>query len=352
MLGQNIGSMYVKNVTERDFGYFSDIESASLVSFAQINNSGLIIVKTTEEDVLFKDMNVTRNYLIFVCLLGIVVSVVAAYFISLQVSIPVKALDSGMKRVRQGNLSARVEIKSKDEFGRLGDTFNKMLERINQLIFDLKQEQESKRIAEIQSLQSRINPHFLYNTLSSIRYLISMGQQEIAEGAILSLIRLFKKMSGKDGELINIEEEVDLLNDYMKIQEIRYGGDYTILVNINEGLMKYKILKLTLQPLVENALIHGIRQNQTDGKIIISGYMKNDNIFIEIEDNGKGISEQVIKNIFNEEKQNNNSDLFNGTGIKNIHERIKLYFGHQYGLKIMNINPGTRVVVTIPARKE
>jgi two-component system sensor histidine kinase YesM len=253
-----------------------------------------------------------------------------------------------MKQVEKGNFDIQTEIGEMNEIGQLGRSFNLMVSRTKFLMEEMIHNQENKRKSELLLLQSQINPHFLYNTLDSIVWMAEQKQHEEVVLMTSALAKLFRASITKDQELVPIRVEIEHITNYLLIQKMRYEEELDYVIDIDESILSYKTLKILLQPFVENAIYHGIRNMYgiEDGRITIRGREANDQIVFEVEDNGLGMTpEQLGKIRFNGEQDTRNQ----GIGIRNVNERIKLYFGHEYGIQIRSeIEVGTCVTITIP----
>lgn len=261
---------------------------------------------------------------------------------------PIFKLTSLMKEVEKGNLDISCKVKGADELGMLASGFNHMTGQIKELLRKIMQDQEDKRLAEIQILQHQINPHFLYHTLNSIRWMAKIYKVENIDIMVTSLIKLMKNSIGSENEFITIQNEIELLQCYFDIQKFRFIDKFEVEMNIDTQINEYLIMKLLLQPVVENALIHGIEPMKGKGRIEISGRKDGGNIEFIIRDNGLGMDEESLKSVLSD--KNFKSKQFSGIGLKNVNERIKLHFGGDYGLQINScLNVGTTVTVKIPA---
>jgi len=260
---------------------------------------------------------------------------------------PVKQLMDSMKEVEQGNFEkANVDVKSGNEIGSLGKSFNIMAERIRQLIEQNTAVQEQKRRSELRALRSQINPHFLYNTLDSI---IWMAEGEKNKEVVLmtaALARLLRQSISNDNERIPIEKEIEYTRNYLTIQQMRYKDKLEYEIDVAPDIQKEEIINLVLQPLVENALYHGIKYKGSKGKITIRGFQEEDRIVIQISDDGNGMDEETLLNIMDKSKANEGTG---GVGVYNVHTRLQLYYGEDYGLHFESaLGQGTTVTVTIP----
>ena len=257
-------------------------------------------------------------------------------------------LQSNMKKIERGQLNTRMKAFSVRELNHLAMGFNRMVEEISTLLSRVKNEQERKRKAEFKVLQNQINPHFLYNTLESINSMAVLhGSRDISKMTI-NLGKLLRISINTDDK-VTIGNEVRHVISYMEIQNVRFNKRFTFKIEIDKQLEHDHMLKLVLQPLVENILIHAFDRNKTDGVITIRGGISNSDGFFFIEDNGVGIAMDVLAT-FNRRNQGNNISNQNiGCGVMNVQERIKLFYGERYGLMICSEETkGTTIKLTFP----
>lgn len=248
----------------------------------------------------------------------------------------------------KGNLDYSFPIDRKDEFGELALEINRMLRRIKQLIYDLRETEEKKRRADFQVLLSQINPHFLYNTLNTIDMLIDFGDKRELHQVMLVLTRLLKYGLDRSTDLRPLREELHNISDYLYILSVRYGNRFTFEVADPGELAEVPVLKLVLQPIVENAVFHGIHPLvDRPGKLAVSVISQGNDIEIRIADNGVGMTPEKmaeIKQLLKEEGTGKGQSI----GLFNVHKRIQLYYGMNYGLHIEpGITVGTTVIVKL-----
>ncbi|WP_436239442.1 cache domain-containing sensor histidine kinase [Paenibacillus sp. LjRoot153] len=334
-------------------------------------------VFSTQESV--REVREIRLYLVsfvfVVCLLGIA----ASYYLSYTISLPIWQLTSFMRRAEDGNLSIRFKDKRTDEVGMLGRSFNTMLMQITKLIGLVEKEQKQKREAELRSLQAQIKPHFLYNTLDTIQWLArKSGAHEVTE-VVESLSRLFRIGLSKGNEVISLMEEFEHVKSYLIIQKTRYKEKLNYTIAIEPSLHQFYVLKLILQPIVENAIYHGIKERRGPGIIDIQARHENERVVIIIRDNGAGMSEEKLaqlrrileaaasksnpiqSEVEQEKAMDNKQELSyhiaspqsgGGYGLTNVQERIVISFGEVYGVSIDSIRgEGTTVTITHPVLK-
>lgn len=262
---------------------------------------------------------------------------------------PIKKIARSMDKVRLGNLNIKVESNREDEIGYLSNSFNDMTGRIQKLIGDLIDSEKEKRKYELKVLQAQINPHFLFNTLNSIDFMVTLEKTGQVHPMIQSLVSLLKYSIDKTDEYITIQEEIENLKNYVLIQKIRYNDKFEIHYDVSSEVLDNRILKLTLQPLVENSIFHGIQPKSGSGNIYIVSRKSGDEIEFQIMDDGVGMEQSTAKRLLYT-GQGIHLRGFNSIGIKNVHERIKLFYGNEWGLNIQSVvNEGTCVTIRIPA---
>lgn len=232
------------------------------------------------------------------------------------------------------------------EVEQLGNAFNHMLCQLHTYIENLYEEQNARRLAELNALQNQINPHFIYNTLTSIKYLSAANKHDDVIQGISALIQLLRKTLGDTRETISLKEEIELVESYFKIQTLRYGNGIRLMPQIPLDCMNFSVPKLFLQPLVENAIFHGFSDTAPKGDISIYATKLSDCLQIEVIDNGLGIPSETLENLLLDE---HNKKGFSGIGIKNINDRIKMIYGSEYGLHISSIpGYGTQIIIRLP----
>jgi two-component system sensor histidine kinase YesM len=254
-------------------------------------------------------------------------------------------------RVAAENLNTNVKVRTNDEIGQLSQSFNQMLSRIRELMNQSVQEQKKLRQTEMRALQEQIKPHFIYNTLEVIIGLLETNKNEDVIKMVEALGAFFRVSLSHGRELISIKEEIEHIRNYLYIQRFRHGDKYDYRIEVEPEISHYKTLKLLLQPLVENAIYHGVRLlDDHEGLITVRGYAREGTICFEVLDNGRGMSAEQVKEIngylmggplLDQEKH--------GFGLRNVNERIVLAFGKEYGLRFESEpNKGTKVFLRLP----
>ena len=286
----------------------------------------------------------TRNKVVLISLLFVIGAAFAIYLLASLLTKNLLKLSHALTKLDKDNLNIAVQINSKDEIAQIYKQFNLMVIRINQLITDNKFFERKKRITEMQALQSQITPHFLYNTLNTIKYLAAFQGIDNIQTVSADLSNLLHvSMDGRS--FIHIREELDLINSYLDIQKYRYCNKFSFEIDADKELLPFMIPKFFLQPIVENSLLHGIAPLQHSGILVIQLFRSSEFLKIRIKDNGVGMSEKQIAQILSGEETR--------IGINNVLSRIKMYFGAPYGLTI-NSERGlyTTVDITIPIINE
>ena len=254
---------------------------------------------------------------------------------------PIKTLREQMDEVQKGNLEDHIPITTHNEIGQLTAHFNLMQDSIHLLMQRLIEEGEAKRKAEIKALQSQINPHFLYNTLASLRFMIFSGEKEHADNLVVSLIHLMKNALSNSQRFVTLDMELRLLEDYIRIQQYTFTQPFAVKVDVPSDVRCCYTVKLLLQPIVENAIFHGLKPKGTDCLLQIQGQCNGENIDLFIRDNGVGFDPKHIPET--------NPPLSNGIGISNVNDRIQLFFGKHYGVEITSTpGLGTQVHIHLP----
>lgn len=287
---------------------------------------------------------------VFCLALVIIGAAVTGFYISRSVANPIAAMCRTTEEVARGNFQVRAEIRSSDETAVLAESFNSMIAKMGELVEGIRQEQLSLRDTELKLLQAQINPHFLYNTLDTIMWLAEAGQTKQVVSMVTSLSDFFRTTLSKGQNFISVREEAYHIKSYLEIQQFRYRDIMDYEINIPEEIHNYQILKLTLQPLVENALYHGIKNKRGKGRIRVSGYRKDQLLIFTVEDNGIGMTPDKLESLRgNIKKQCEGSRDSTGFGLANVDERIRLNYGRQYGLAFSSVyGEGTVATVTIP----
>jgi two-component system sensor histidine kinase YesM len=267
---------------------------------------------------------------------------------SKKIANPIKNLKNTMQLVETGDLEHRADIMTPDELGQLAASFNHMVEKLDYQINLEIENQKALRKSELRALQAQINPHFLYNTLDSISWLTRDNDVRSVEKMIDALSNFYRIGISRGKDVISVEDEIKHVESYLMIQKTNYAHELEYEIDVPEQLHKFKTIKLILQPIVENAIYHGIKKREGVGIIHIKGIETNDALELSISDNGVGMNSERLAEL-NRALENLNTTEIDAYGILNVQERIRLFFGEQYGLRISSEpGKGTTVFVRIP----
>lgn len=297
----------------------------------------------------YKSVFVTMITISIAIFFGILLVILfLSYKIPLSITSPIRRLSEVTDQVAKGNLSVRASVKSSGEVATLSESMNTMIDKINELLEQVTKEQMRLRKAEFELLQSQINPHFLYNTLDTIVWLAEAGEHKKVVSMVGSLSEFFRSTLNQGKDIVSIREELQHVRSYLEIQQVRYQDILEYEINVPEDLGDNLIPKITIQPLVENALYHGIKNKRGLGKITITGRAVQGGFELLVEDNGIGIAHDRLMQVVEKLKVGTqpSEDIY---GVYNVNERIRLNFGENYGIKIDSVyGKGTLVRVFLP----
>lgn len=284
--------------------------------------------------------------IVIICMIITLCVLTFIFVIVKQMTRPLYLLTEKMSNARKSNFSEYIEVSGPEEVKELSSTFNYMIMDLNKYIDELVSVQKQKRKAEIHALQMQINPHYIYNTLSSIKWLILQGSNDKAVNSLESFIILLRNTISKNDEFITVKEEIENIKNYVYINNIRYGDKVNVEYFIVESCNNYLVPKLILQPFIENSFFHGFPSDE-GGKIQVFIKEQGENLKIEIYDNGVGIEKEKLEKVIERKEQKN--EHFSGIGINNVDSRIKLLYGNDFGIKIKSkVNQGTTVTILLP----
>lgn len=313
-----------------------------------IGYTGWKLVGVTPSAALGIDGIKFRFFVLFVADLFLFLLAMINAFISDKISNPIKRLDGSVREIESGNLDVEIVPSGSYEVEHLGKSIKNMLGRIKVLMSDLVAEHNAKRKSEFDTLQSQINPHFLYNTLDIIVWMIENENSDKAVNIVTALAKFFRISLSKGKNIITVKDEVEHVRNYLMIQNMRFKNRFEYSIDVDEKVLSYSSLKLMLQPLVENAIYHGMEFMDGDGEIDVKVFKEDDSLYFTITDNGLGMSEDMVETLLS--KDFVPSKKGSGIGVKNVNERIKLYFGSEYGLKVESEpDEGTKITIHLPA---
>lgn len=321
-----------------------------LVSVKTVNYTGWKIVGVSYIDELVTTKKDAISFSVLILLFAGAFVISVFMFISAKITQPIKELDQSMKRVEEGDFDITVDIKGDREVVHLSKTFNMMIVKVRTLMHQIVYEQEAKRKSELNALQAQINPHFLYNTLDSIVWMAENGKGSDVIVMVTALARLFRISISRGKNIITVGEELEHAKNYLIIQKIRYKNKFQYTIEADAEVLKYKTLKLILQPMIENAIYHGIEYMVDEGEIKISAGVIGGKLMYEIRDNGLGMKKETMDKLLSYESKGKGGS---GVGVKNVHERIQLSFGKEYGVEIESeLEEGTTVRLWLPIIEE
>ena len=330
-----------------DFLETEEGEDSKLYTMSKSEKTGWTVVGASYVTELMKN-NRQAQMLYLLAAAGILIGVILiSSFISSEITKPLRRLRDSMSLVEKGDFEqASVEITAENEIGSLSKSFNAMTQKIHALMEQNIYEQKQKRKSEMKALQAQINPHFLYNTLDSIIWMSEAGENDQVVLMTSALAKLLRQSISNDREQITVAEEIDYVRSYLTIQKMRYKDKLEYTIDVEERILDVRIIKFVLQPLVENAIYHGLKYKETKGNLDIRGYRRGNRVCLVVADDGAGMEESELEHILEKKEKKTKS---NGVGVYNVQKRLQLYYGPEYGISyISRKGEGTVATVTIP----
>lgn len=310
------------------------------------NTQNWFLCVEVENAILMRDTNNLLASLVMIWFMILFASIILCIYFSRTITKPLMELNKVMQGVEQGNLESRVTLNGQDEIAKISHTFNQMIDRIHDLMHQIYLEENAKRCAELQVLQSQINPHFLYNTLDTLQWKAYEYEDDRMVELITALSNFFRISLSKGKEFIPFEREIDHVRNYLIIQQYRFSDILDYSFDLDEELNTYYVLKLLLQPLVENAIQHGIKPKQMHCHIKIKTTKEGNDAILQVIDDGIGIDEETLAQLKDDLLQ---AKQGNGYGLFNVNLRCKLIYGNQYGVQIESVlNQGCCVTIRVP----
>jgi len=354
IVSNNIPSLYYKNIT--DLGFKGYEPGSPLSKVEELQGIQSIIIATPIEDIgcsivgIFPVGNFDseardslRNLLVVLAILSVFLGIVVYIVINVLLR-RVKRLVKAMKQVEENNLNVSVPVHAMDEFGELALNFNHMINRIHELVETVYKIQLMERNAELKALEAQINPHFLYNTLATISWAARKnGASEIVRISN-SLAKFYRLVLSKGGRVITVKDEIDMVMSYLEVQKIRFREMFDAVFRLDENAMECKVLKNLLQPLVENALNHGIEPKRAHGTLIISVERRQECLVLQVIDDGVGMDDRTFKEVMAGQVERSAG----GYAVKNIMERLKAYYNSGHSFEVFS-RPGigSQFIITI-----
>lgn len=320
-----------------------------LVSTQRFEPLSWTIISVIPLDVITLENKEINQLIIRTGILCLIFALAISFFLSRSITKPIFNLSNTMRKIRNGQMNVRSTYQSTDEIGSLSDGFNSLMDRIEALVAKNAEDERTKSEIEFKLLQSQVKPHFLYNTVETIISLIKLNMKSEAIAAAKYMASFYNISLSRGNDVISIREEMQLTESYLEIQKLRYVEYMDYTMNIDEEIMCYATPKLTLQPIVENAIYHGLKRKKEKGKLQITGFLQNGQIMIEVHDNGVGMDKQQIEQLLSrrvEDKRNLNF------GARSVHNRIRMLYGDLYGLEVESV-PGsyTKVIIRLPIKE-
>ncbi|MDO4284015.1 MAG: sensor histidine kinase [Eubacteriales bacterium] len=340
-----VQSEEIDRIRQSGSGSFRSQDGKRIYTVSHSEITGCTIVGVAYFSEMMEKSDRMQQLYVLIALLLIAVAAILSALISKMISEPIRALGDSMKRVEQGDFDIQIENPGyTNVIGDLIRSFNIMLERIQDLIQRIKDEQTEKRKSELSALQAQINPHFLYNTLDSIIWMAEGRQNAEVIQMTASLSRLLRKSISNEEEFVAVSDEIGYVREYLKIQKMRYHDKLDYSIEAAPEILCARMPKLILQPLVENAIYHGIKRCENGGHIWITGGIEEGKMVLRVRDDGAGMTAETMAHLFEEKKRSGH-----GVGVNNVNRRIKLYYGEEYGLWYESREgAGTTVDVLLP----
>ncbi|GKX30859.1 putative two-component sensor kinase [Vallitalea longa] len=341
-------NLFNKDYIEKSYNNILFNNKKSMVYTYFTNNKKWLMVNIIDYNLLTSEMNQVMLYFVLIYVVIVCLFVIFAVFFIKDIVSPIKQLISKMKSVQKGNFDDRIVVEGSLEIVEMGESFNIMVSEINKLMIERDIQEKEKSKEEIKALQAQIQPHFIYNTLTSIRLMAMIAKVDGIKNMTDAFMNLLSALFKQNNSLVTVNQELEYLNNYLYIMKVRFDELFTVAYDISDEIKSLHMIKLTLQPLIENAIHHGLSKVDRKGIIKVSGYIKEDYLIFDIEDNGIGIEKERIHDIINNQRSEDKKS-FNHIGVYNVMRRIKLNHGERYGITIKSeYMRYTKVTVTLP----
>ncbi len=340
-----LAGVYEDGVHKEEF-----LGASRTVVVKTVGYTGWKIISVIPEETMNQRWNQISVIWVTVLSISILILIFANQYLSSKIVQPLRRLDDSVKELQLQN-PEKIYVGGSEEIQNLGLTIRSMVEEMRKLMDNIVKQQEEKRKNELDALQSQIHPHFLYNTLDSIIWMVESERYEEAISMVTALANLFRISLSQGKTIITIREEFNHAINYSSIQKVRFKNKFNVIFKLDEKIEKYLTIKLIIQPLLENAIYYGMEVMDGDGEIIVQGYEKDGDIYIDVIDNGAGMPEEQVKYLLTD--RNYERKRGSGIGLRNVDQRIKLYFGEKYGLYIESEpDVGTKVTIHLPKKLE
>ncbi|MBN8434151.1 cache domain-containing sensor histidine kinase [Priestia flexa] len=351
---------YNKMIVDQDNNIISDADSSLYhekfvpeedwnIAETQLNEQGWKLITSLPNKEVTGNIEQIKNFTLWIVVISIFIVSIYLVFIVRNFTLPIKSLVSHMEKVRIGVLKHfRMERSRKDEIGQLVGGFNQMITGMSELIEQTKKMESDKRNFELQTLNHQINPHFFYNTLDAIKWRAEKVDEKNIALMVTKLANLLRFSLNNNNEWTTIERELEHAKNYLDIEKLRSNRLFKVFVQVDPTILKFNVIKLILQPIVENCIKHGISNlPEGKGKILLTAKRIEQDIIFIIEDNGPGLASNKL------DKEKNSSHVHHGIGLKNVHKRLQIHFGTEYGIKVdEDHHQGYRVIIRHPVREK
>jgi len=293
------------------------------------------------------------QFILLTMAIGMLIFISVSIYMTDRITKPIAELEDSMRAVERGDFNTQIDVQGEYEVVQLARRFNLMTMRIKSLMGQVVSEQEAKRKSELSALQAQINPHFLYNTLDSVIWMAESGKHQEVVKMVTALARLFRISISRGRNIISVKEELAHAENYLTIQKMRYKDQFEYNFEVDVSVLGFNTQKLILQPIIENAIYHGIRQMVDEGEITIRAFVRDEVLVFEVEDNGLGMTTETASKLLEKHHEGAPESVrVGGVGVMNVYERIQLMYGEAYGIKIESeVEEGTKVTISIPATK-
>ncbi|MBE0451257.1 MAG: histidine kinase [Clostridia bacterium] len=321
----------------------------TLISKVHIDKLGWTLLSKADLNLFTQDLANIILLIIIMLITIILLEITMTLALNRLITNPIMKLKNGVEEISKGNFDFRFKMKTNDEIGLFAMSFNHMSAQIKKLLFDVEREEKKKREYELALIQQQIKPHFLYNTLDIILKLSQLGQERKAQKVTRRLADYYRNSLSGGADVISVKNELKITLDYLELQKLRYSDVFDYRIEVSELMESIMIPKLSLQPIVENAIEHGFKYLSETGLIRIYDEMHEDAYEIIVEDNGVGMSEELMNKLNQVLSDPSDHQTIKSFGIKNVSHRMKLFFGHEYGVYIVSkAGVGTEIRIKLP----
>ncbi|AJY73435.1 cache domain-containing sensor histidine kinase [Paenibacillus beijingensis] len=354
-VGTKLAEPYTERLLEKNKGFFQVKQaggSKAMVIFDTSETSGFKLVSIVPVSELTKASASIRNLTLLVVAAAILVSVLLAYLLSDNITSPLRKLKSLMKQVENGNLDVAFHSRYNDEVGQLGSGFNRMIHRLKELLLEISVKQRMLQQSEMKAIQAQFNPHFLYNALDSINWMARIHKLDPISKIVVALGELLRFSIRKDRSMIPIREDIGQIRNYLLILKMRYGDKFEAAIDIDPDLEPLYSPKLLLQPIVENAITHGLEPKAGKGHLSIDGRITGNRVVFEVADDGIGFAEALSPDTAGLKRLASSGSSHTGIGLENVRKRLEVHFKSEQRLDIRSVpGEGTVVRVEFPIMK-